>query len=131
VRSKEVINIMHRKATILGLALVFVLSTFVIAQTNSFDMLIQTIQGLLGDKGTLVHNSFLDTATPKGKAVEGTVSNAFSEEGEEEPAPPSDTIESSLQELLSAKPVTLEQSFLTSAKEPGEVDNEFDEEPSE
>jgi len=122
---------MHRKATILGLALVFVLSTFVIAQTNSFDTLIQTIQGLLGDKGTLVHNSFLDTATPEGKAVEGTVSNAFSEEGAEEPGPPSDTVESSLQELLSAKPVTLEQSFLTSAKEPGEVGNEFDEEPSE
>ena len=122
---------MHRKATILGLALVFVLSTFVIAQTNSFDTLIQTIQGLLGDKGTLVHNSFLDTTTPEGKAVEGTVSNAFSEGEAEEPTPPSDTIESSLQELLSAKPVTLEQGFLMPAKEPGEVGNEFDEEPSE
>ena len=122
---------MHRKATILGLALVFVLSAFVIAQTDSFDALIQTIQGLLGDKGALVHNSFLDTATPEGKAVEGTVSNAFSEEGAEEPAPPSDTIESFLQEQLFSKPVTLEQGFLMPAKESGEVGNEFDEEPSE
>jgi|GEM_PF-1280538 hypothetical protein len=122
---------MHRKATILGLALVLALSTFVIAQTNSFDTLIQTIQGLLEDKGTPVHNSFLDTSVPEGKTLEGKASNAFSEEGEEEPNPPSDTIESSLQELLSAKPATLEQGFLTSAKEPSEVGNEFDEEPSE
>jgi hypothetical protein len=122
---------MYRKATILGLALVLVLSGFVIAQTDSFDTLIQTIQGLLGNKGTPVHNSFLDTVIPEGKVVEGTVSNTFSEEGAEEPASPSDTIESSLQEQLSSKPVTLEQGFLMPAKEPGEVGNEFDEEPSE
>jgi len=122
---------MHRKATILGLALVLVLSAFVVAQTNSFDALIQAVQGLLGDKGTTVHNSFLDTTVSDGKVVEGTVSNTFSEEAAEEPAPPSDTIESSVQASLSTKPVTLEQGFFMPAKEPGTVGNEFDEEPSE
>lgn len=122
---------MHRKATILGLALVFALSAFVVAQTGNFDTLIQTVQSLLGDKGTSVHNSFLDTSVPEGKVVERATSNSFSEEGGAEPAPPSDSIESSLQTLLSTKPATLEQGFLMPAKTPDSVGNEFDEEPSE
>lgn len=122
---------MHRKATIFGLALVFALSAFVVAQTNTFDALIQTVQGLLGDKGTPVHNSFLDTSVPEGKVVEGAVSDSFSEKPVQEPAPPSDTIESSVQESLSSKPVTLEQGFLMPAKESDSVGNEFEEKPSE
>jgi hypothetical protein len=122
---------MNRKATIVSLALMFALSLFTMAQTNGFDALIETIHGLLGDKGTPVHNSFLDTSSPEEKTVEGTAPQAFSEKAEEETVLPSDTIESSLQEQLSSKPATLEQGFLTPAKEPGEVGSEFDEEPSE
>jgi len=122
---------MTRKAVVIGMALMFALSVFVIAQTNGFDALIKTIQGLLGEKGTPVHNSFLETTVPEGKVVEATVSNVFSEEGTEEAVAPTDTIESSLQGQLSTKPVTLEQSFLMPPKEPGPVGNEFDEQPSE
>jgi len=122
---------MHRKATILGLALVFALSAFVVAQTGTFDALIQTVQGLLSEKGAPVHNSFLDTTVSEGKVAEGTVSDSFSEETVEEPASPSDTIESSVQASLSTKPVALEQGFLMPAKEADSVGNEFDEAPSE
>jgi len=122
---------MHRKATIIGVALLFALSVAVIAQTNSFDALVQAVQTLLGDKGAPVPNSFLDTTAPEGKSVEGNVSNAFSELEVETPAPPSDAIESVLQESLSAKTVTVEQGFLLPDKEPGAIGNEFSEEPSE
>ena len=123
---------MHKKTVILGLALVLVLSVFAIAQTNSFDTLIKTIQGILGNKGTPVYNSFLDTTVPKGKTVENTVSNVFSEGGTEKASPPSTTVESSLQNSLSKpKPVTVAQGFLAPDKKPGPVGNEFNEQPSE
>jgi len=122
---------MNKKAAILGLALVFALSMFAIAQTNSFDALIKAIQGALGNKGTPVYNSFLDTTVPKGKAIENAVSNVFSE-GPEKMSPPSAALETSLQNSLSKpKPVTVAQGFLAPAKKPGPVGNEFNEQPSE
>ncbi len=123
---------MHKKTAILGLVLVLVLSVFAIAQTNSLDALIKTIQGILGNKGTPVYNAFLDTTIPKGKTVESAVSNVFSEGGTEKPSLPSAAIEASLQNSLSKpKPVTVAQGFLAPPKKSGSVGNEFNEQPSE
>ncbi len=123
---------MQKKTIILGLAFMLVLSVFAIAQTNSFDTLIETIQGVLGNKGPSVYNSFLDTTVPKGKTVEKAVSNVFSEGGTEKPSLPSAAIESSIQNSLAKlKSVSVQQGFLAPAKNPGPIGNEFSEQPSE
>ena len=122
---------MCKKVVVWGLGLAFLLSAILIAQTSSFDGLIEMIEGLLENKETTVQSTFLIQPPSEEKAVGESITNSFAEAEVEEPTAPSESIPATILPMLSDKPMTLEQSFLMPSKEPDSIGNTFDEEPSE
>jgi len=108
--------------------LVIVLGAMALAQNNGFEALLQTIQSLLGEKGT--GQVFLNLTAPEEKALETRAPQEFSELGEE-PALSEEAVLAAIQLAIPNKVLTVEQAFVQPPKEPGPVGNEFSEGPAD
>jgi hypothetical protein len=119
---------MGRTAKWFLFGLMVVLGTAALAQNHGLEALLQTIQSLLGEKGT--GQIFLNLTAPEEKTLETRAPQEFSELGEE-PTVSEEAISAAIQLAIPNKVITVEQAFVQPPKEPGPVGNEFFEGPAD